>query len=118
MFQLSKEEAAALRSQIVTIEKGRGKYPKYAPHVFTEHGVAMLAGVLRSKRAVAMSIAIIRAFVHLREMIAANKDLAIRVEKLETNQRQVSSIIEVLVDEIEHMKKLPVPPRRKIGFDL
>src|ERR1035441_3855262 len=56
MFQLSGQEAALLRSQIVILEKGRGKYPKYAPHVFTEHGVAMLAGILRSERAVAMSI--------------------------------------------------------------
>jgi len=118
MFQLSKEEASALRSQIVTLEKGKGRYPKYAPLAFTEHGVAMLSAVLRSPRAVQTSIAIVRAFVHLREMIAANKDLAQRVEKLETGQRQVASIIDVLVDEIEHMKRLPPPSKRKIGFDL
>jgi len=88
------------------------------PYVFTEHGVAMLARVLRSQRAVAMRIAIIRAFVRFREMIAANKELAIRVEKLEHGQRQVSSIIEVLVDEIEHMKALPPPTKRKFGFDM
>ena len=61
MFQLSEDEAAALRSQIVTLETGRGRYPKYAPNAFTEHGVAMLSSVLRSKRAVEMDILIVRA---------------------------------------------------------
>jgi hypothetical protein len=51
-------------------------------------------------------------------MIAANKELATRVEKLEHGQRRIGSMIEVLVDEIEHMKALPPPTRRKIGFDL
>ena len=78
----------------------------------------MLSAVLNSPRAIEMSIAVVQAFVRLREMIAANKDLAVRVEKLEHGQRQVSSIIEVLVDEIEHMKRLPPPAKRKIGFDL
>ena|SRR5215472_14643046 len=51
-------------------------------------------------------------------MIATNKDLAVRVEKLEHGQRRIGSVIDVLVDEIEHMKKLPPPSKRKIGFDL
>ena len=55
MFQLTEEEAAALRSQIVTLERGRGRYPKYAPLAFTEHGVGMLASVLHRDRAVQMS---------------------------------------------------------------
>ena len=61
MFQLTSEEASSLRSQIVTLDardKGRGRHAKYAPHVFTEHGIAMLSAVLRSKRAVQMSILI------------------------------------------------------------
>jgi peptidoglycan/xylan/chitin deacetylase (PgdA/CDA1 family) len=72
MFQLSGEEATALRSQIVTLEKGRGRYSKYAPLAFTEHGVAMLSSVLKSQRAVQMSILIVRAFVNLRELLATN----------------------------------------------
>ena len=95
------------------------------PYVFTEHGVAMLSSVLRSERAVQMNITIIRAFVHLREMIAANKDLAERIGKLEHSQRHADSIISVLVDEIDgiarevkQMKALPSSPGRKIGFDL
>jgi hypothetical protein len=78
----------------------------------------MLSAVLNSSRAVQMSIMVVQAFVRLREMIAANKDLAARVDKLEHGQRQTASIIEVLVDEIEHMKALPPPSKRKIGFDL
>jgi hypothetical protein len=79
----------------------------------------MLSSVLRSKAAVQMNILIVRAFVKLREMIMANKDLANRVEKLESSQRQTSSILDVLVDEIGGMKALPTPPpKRKIGFDL
>ena len=114
-FTLHRKESENLKSQTVISSWGGRRKP---PSAFTEHGVAMLAGVLRSVRAIETSIAIIRAFLHLREMIVTNKDLAIRVEKLEKGQRQVSSIIEVLVDEIEHMKALPPPSKRKIGFDL
>jgi hypothetical protein len=115
MFQLTKDEAAHLRFQIGMSSWG-GR--RTLPYAFTEHGVVMLSAVLRSDRAVRMSIAVVQAFVRLREMIAANKDLAARVEKLESGHRQVSSIIEVLVDEIDHMKALPPSPGRKIGFDL
>jgi hypothetical protein len=59
---------------------------KYAPYVFTEHGIAMLSSVLRSKRAVQMNIQIIRAFIRLREMLFNHKDLAVRVEKVETRE--------------------------------
>ena len=113
MFSLDRKESENLKSQTVISSWGGRRKP---PSAFTEHGVAMLAGVLRSERAIETSIAIVRAFVHLREMIVTNKDLAIRVEKLEKGQRQVSSIIDVLVDEIEHMKALPPPSKRKIGF--
>jgi len=115
MFRLTHAEAATLRSQFATSSKRR---IKYQPLVFTEHGVVMLSAVLNSARAVQMSIMVVQAFVRLREMIAANKNLAARVEKLEQGHRQTASIIEVLVDEIEHMKALPPPSRRKIGFDL
>ncbi len=65
-----------------------------------------------------VSIMIVQAFVRLREMMAANKDLAARIEKLEHGQRQTGSNIEVLVDEIDKMKMLLPSPKRKIGFDL
>lgn len=115
MFQLSLDEAAALRSQTVILDKGRGRYSKYAPLAFTEHGVAMLAGVLRSQRAAQMSIFIIRAFVKMREL-ASHKDLAARVEKVEAAQKKHGSIIGILAEEIDEMKRLPEPPKRRIGF--
>ena len=117
MFQLTEEVAAALRSQIVTLEKGRGRHSKYPALAFTELGVSMLSSVLRSKRAVQMNILIMRAFVRLREMLATHKDLAKKMEQVETRLRQHGSAIAVLVDEIKKLKQPPpVPPRRRIGF--
>ena len=73
MFTLSQDEYNSLkisiRSQIVTLESGRGKYPKYAPFAFTEQGVAMLSSVLKSDVAIAANIAIMRAFVQVRECL-------------------------------------------------
>jgi hypothetical protein len=117
MFALAKDEADSLLLQTARAKTGRGGR-RTPPFAFTELGVAMLSSVLHSERAVQMNIAIMRAFVHLREMIASNKDLAARVEKLEHGQRRIGSIIDVLVEEIEHMKALPPPAKRKIGFDL
>jgi ORF6N domain-containing protein len=115
MFQLTKEEVANLRFQNGMSNWGGRRTPPYA---FTEHGVVMLSAVLRSARAVQVSITVVQAFVRLREMIAANKDLAARVAKLEGGQREISSIIEVLAHEIDHMKAPSPSPGRKIGFDL
>jgi len=75
MFQLTAEEAQALRSQTVISNEGRGGR-RYLAYAFTEHGVAILSSVLNSERAVQMNILIIRAFVKLRELLAGNKDLA------------------------------------------
>ena len=115
MFQLTPEEAESLRSQFVTSNPGRGGR-RYQPYAFTEHGVAMLAAVLNSQSAVQMSILIIRAFVKMRELLASNKDLAARVEKLEAAQKKHGSIIGILAEEIDEMKRLPEPPMRRIGF--
>ncbi len=78
MFQLTVEEAAALRCQFGTSNEGRGGR-RYHPYAFTEQGVAMLSRVLRSPRAVEVNIAIMRAFVKLREMIASHRQLAQRL---------------------------------------
>src|SRR5579872_2412155 len=76
MFQLSPEEIEPiLRSQIATSSSGHGGRRR-PPYAFTEHGVAMLSSVLSSKRAVALNILIIRAFVRLREYLATHQDLA------------------------------------------
>jgi hypothetical protein len=122
MFQLSIEEAESLRSRIVTSKAGRGGR-RYLPYAFTEHGVVMLSSVLRSRRAVQMNIFIVRAFVRLRELIAGNKTLAARIEKLERGHANAASMIEVLVEdidllsgEVKRMKAVPSLPRRRIGF--
>jgi len=82
MFQLSKAEAAVLRSQIAISNSGPGGR-RYAPYVFTEQGVAMLSGVLRSKRAVAVNIAIMRAFVELRRAAVSYAAIEKRLDQLE-----------------------------------
>jgi hypothetical protein len=122
MFQLSPEEAAKMRSQIVTASK---RNIRYQPLAFTEHGVVMLSSVLNSARAIRVSILVVETFVRLRELTAANKDILIRVEKLERGHDRAASVMELLVDDIDRiardvkqMKNLPVPSKRKIGFDL
>ena len=120
MFQLTTEEAKGLRSQSVTLdaaEPGRGQYSKYAPYVFTEHGIAMLSSVLRSKRAVQMNIQIIRAFIRLREMLISHKDLAVRVEKIEGVNQRHGTMIGVLAEEILQMKKTS-GSKRRFGFQV
>jgi hypothetical protein len=125
MFQLTSEEIHSLRSQSVildklrpdSLKKGRGQHRKYAPYVFTEHGIAMLSSVLRSKRAVQMNIQIIRAFIRLREMLIGHKDLAVRVEKVETANQRHGAMIGVLAKEILQMKKAP-GSKRHFGFQL
>lgn len=122
MFRLDDREAALVRSQIVTASKRNLRYQSLA---FTEHGVAMLSAVLRSDRAIQTSIAIIRAFFRMRQLIEHNKDIAVRVEKLERGHDRSASVIKILVEDIDRlahevkdMKALPTPSKRKIGFDL
>src|SRR5260370_3175585 len=83
MFKLTPKEASALRSQFVTLEKGRGRHSKYAPYAFTQEGVAMLSSVLRSARAVQVNIAVMRAFVQLRQLLETHKDLAVKIAAME-----------------------------------
>ncbi len=113
MFQLTSEEFKALRSQFVTLETGRGKYPKYPPYAFTEQGVAMLSSVLRSKRAVQVNIAIMRTFVKLRRILATHKELARKLEELE---KEYDAQFRIVFDAIRELMKPPKQPRRQIGF--
>jgi hypothetical protein len=83
MLQLAPQEWLALRSQNVTLERGCGRHRKYLPYAFTEQGVAMLSSVLRSERAIAVNIEIMRAFVRMRELLASNKELAQKLAELE-----------------------------------
>jgi hypothetical protein len=115
MFQLKAKEAASLRSQTVTLDRGRGRYRKYLPYAFTEQGVAMLSSVLRSERAVRVNIAIMRAFVRLRQLVASHADLKPRLEALE---RKYDSQFKVVFDAIRAlMEPAPQPgPARRMGF--
>ena len=113
MFQLSYEEADSLRSQIVTLKTERGKHRKYLPFAFTEQGVAMLSGVLRSQRAVQVNIAIMRAFVRMRRMLVSHVDLARKVDALE---RTYDAHFRVVFDAIRALMGPPKTPRRRIGF--
>ena len=126
MFQLTNEEYANLKSQIVISSWGGAR--RSNPYAFTEHGAAMLSAVLKSQRAVRMSILIVRAFVKLRELLATHKDLARRIEKLEAAQKQQDSVIAIVAGEVstlsKHLdrqfKRLREPRRRKprIGFHI
>ena len=113
MFQLSKEEADFLRSQIVTLEKGRGQHSKYLPYAFTEQGVAMLSSVLHSQRAIQVNIEIMRAFIRLRQMLATHIELA---RKLDALERRYDSQFKQVFDAIRQLMAPPEPKRRPIGF--
>lgn len=119
MFQLDKAEAKALRSQIVISNEGRGGR-RYAPYVFTEQGVAMLSAVLRSDRAIAVNIAIMRAFVELRRVAGSYAALEERLEELERgmagrldqHDEQLDQIFKVL----RQLIAPPERPKRPVGF--
>jgi hypothetical protein len=112
MFQLTPEEADSLRSQSATSKGGRGGR-RYAPLVFTEQGVAMLSSVLKSERAILVNIAIMRAFVKLRELLATHKELARKLEELE---QKYDAQFKVVFDAIRQLMTPPEQPRRRIGF--
>jgi phage regulator Rha-like protein len=130
MFQLTWEEFENLksqfvtsnfqRSQIATFEKGKGKYRKYPPYAFTEHGAVMLASVLNSPQAVEASIFVVRAFVKLREFLAGQNELSKRVDDLEEKINELEErhddkfhqVFEVLRQLIRQENE----PREPIGF--
>jgi ORF6N domain len=121
MFQLTREEAAVLRSQFAISSDGHGGR-RYAPYVFTEQGVAMLSGVLRSKTAIAVNIAIMRAFVELRRAAVSYTAIERRLEDLEREARSKLGEHDQQLDEIfEVLQQLispPPPPKRPVGFGL
>ena len=114
MFQLTLQEVTNLRSQIVTSSWGG---QRYLPYVFTEHGVAMLSSVLKSKRAVQVNIAIMRAFIRLLQVLATHKELAEKLFKLErkvgTNSAEIRTIFKIIRQMMEPPSE---PPKRQIGF--
>ncbi|MDP3065340.1 MAG: ORF6N domain-containing protein [Methanobacteriaceae archaeon] len=111
MIQLNREEFENLRFQFGTSSRWGGR--RYLPYAFTEQGVAMLSSVLSSKRAVQVNIAIMRAFVKLREMLATHKDLA---RKLNAMEKKYDAQFRVVFDAIRQLMIPPSPKKRKIGF--
>ena len=111
VFQLTSEELVNLRSQFVTSSYG-GR--RYLPYVFTEHGALMAANVLNSAKAIAMSVAIIRTFVKLRQLLPVNKDLSLRLDELE---QKYDEKFHVVFEAIKQLMELPEDEKKsKIGF--
>lgn len=115
LLELSADEWKSLRSQIVTLDVGRGRYRKYAPLAFTEHGAIMAATILNSARAIQMSVYVVRAFVRFRVSFSANKGLARELDALkryvatldESTRRQFDQVYEAILG-------LMAVPSRKI----
>ncbi len=117
VMQLTAEETTTLRSENVISNRGHGGR-RYLPYAFTEHGAIMAASVLNSKRAVEMSIFVVRAFVHMREALAANRKIMTKLAELEHRVESHDANIDELVEAVrELMEPLPASSRR-IGFAL
>lgn len=118
MFSLSKKEWKLLTSQFVILEKGRGRgrYAKYLPFAFTEQGVAMLSGVLKSQRARDVNITIMRTFVRMRKLMETHSKLAGQLKKLESRLDKHDKAIFAIFEAIRQLMQPQNPPRRKIGF--
>jgi hypothetical protein len=116
MFQLDECEYAGLRSQSATLKGGRGAHRKYLPNVFTEQGIAMLSSVLNSERAVQVNIAIMRAFVQMRELAASNRELARRLDELEKKFAGHDRQFVAVFDAIRRMVQPEEKGRKMIGF--
>jgi hypothetical protein len=117
MFQLTAKEDDSLRSQIVISKKGRGGR-RYPPYAFTEHGAIMAATVLNSKRAIEMSVFVVRAFVRMREMLAKNRKLAAKINELDRRLETHDTAIQEIMDAIKELMVPEGPSKRKIGFQL
>ncbi|HYL74374.1 MAG TPA: ORF6N domain-containing protein, partial [Bryobacteraceae bacterium] len=116
MFQLNRREADCLRSQFATSNEERGGR-RTQPYAFTEQGVAMLSSVLNSERAVQVNIAIMRAFVKLREIISTHKELAVKIKQLERKFKQHDTKIQAVFEAIRQLlEPKAVPLKGQIGF--
>jgi ORF6N domain len=125
MFQLTKKEFEALKSQIVisngglralrsqSVTSSWGGLRRALPYAFTEQGVAMLSSVLRSQRAVEVNIAIMRTFVQLRRLMDTNRDLARKIEALE---KRYDEKFATVFEAIKQLIATPEEPRKQIGF--
>jgi len=133
-FQLTADEFESLRSQVATLDKGtsgselkrsqtatlkpgRGQHRKYRPWAFTEHGALQAANILRSERAIAMSVYVIRAFIELRERVAANAAILKRLAEIDKTLLQHNSALRDIYEKLlPLLSPPPEPPRRQSGF--
>jgi hypothetical protein len=141
MFELTPEEVSSLRCQNGILKTGRGQHSKYAPFAFTEEGVAMLSGLLRSKIAIQVNINIMRAFVAVRQAVSALQTSELRYEQLshkvdqlnayveeilhdqndindqqEQTNNEVALQIEAINDALDQLREKSSTPRKRIGF--
>ena len=116
MFKLNKEEFTHWRSQIVTSNSGDRMGLRYAPMAFTEQGGAMLSNVLNSKRAIDVNIAIMRAFVKMREMLATNKEFSGKLKIIEDQLAEHDEQFQVVFEAIKQLFTEEEKPKQKIGF--
>jgi len=114
MFQLTNQEFANLKSQIVT--SSWGGLRRAMPYAFTEHGAIMVASVLNSPRAIEISVYVIRAFVRLREYLSSHTKLAQKLTELEKKIETHDEAIQALIDAIRQLMAPPDKPRRRIGY--
>ena len=116
MFELTKEENEVLRSQFVTLEQG--KYSKYLPFAFSEHGILQLSNVLKSKQAVEVSIKIIDVFVQLRTMVLSNTEIRLEIEKIKKKVDNQDKNIEVIFRYFDELLEQKEKPRKEIGYKI
>jgi len=117
MFQLTAQENKRLRSQFATSNISRGGR-RSLPYAFTEHGAVMAATVLNSEQAVEMSVFVVRAFVRLRQVLAANRQFADKIKELEEHLETHDSTIQEILDAIRKLMNPSHRRRSKIGFAL
>ena len=120
-FQLTREEWGFLRSQFATLEAGRGQHRKYLPYAFTEHGAIMAAMVLNSPHATEVSVYVVRAFVELRDTLLTHKELAKRLDELESRlEKKLATHDQAIAGILDAIRQLMTPPeptkKRRIGF--
>ena len=115
MIQLTASEWAILRSQTVTSSAQHGGR-RYPPYAFTEQGVAMLSSVLKSRRAIAVNVQIMRAFVRMRELLASNTALARKLDELERKYQHHDEAIKAILSAIRELMTPAAPKHRPIGF--
>ena len=121
MFTLNLDEWNAIRSQIVMFNKGKGKFPKYLPFAFTEHGVAMISGVLKSEKALMMNISIIRMFIEMKRVLIKNASIKGQLQEMRERIGEHDVQLNKIYDTIEHlldltMNRVKWNERNIIGF--